>query len=102
MKKEQLEIFATAKVCMDTYKNRYDKAKAKKEERFKSLNRNFVPGSPMFVAERDRITPEFEAEVEGARDELSGTFEDVWMNFQGRLRTFICAPWRVRKRRLRL
>ena len=91
MKKEQLEIFATAKVCMDTYKNRYDKAKAKKEERFKSLNRNFVPGSPMFVAERDRITPEFEAEVEGARDELSGTFEDVYMRTVAREKAAVTA-----------
>lgn len=67
MKKEELKIFAMAKVCMDTYKSRYDKAKAKKEERFKKLNRNFVPGSPMFVAERDKITPEYQAEVEGAK-----------------------------------
>lgn len=79
MKKEQLEVFAMAKVCMDTYKNRFDKAKTKKEERFKNLNRNFVPGSPMFVAERDKITPEYETEVENARDELLKDFEDVFM-----------------------
>lgn len=79
MKKEQLEVFAMAKVCMDTYKNRFDKAKTKKEERFKNLNRNFVPGSPMFVAERDKITPEYKTEVENARDELLKDFEDVFM-----------------------
>lgn len=79
MKKEELKVFAMAKVCMDTYKSRYDKAKAKKEERFKNLNRNFVPGSPMFVAERDKITPEYKAEVDGARGELLKEFEDAFM-----------------------
>lgn len=76
MKKEH-EIFSIAKICMDTYKSKFNRAKAKKEERFKSLKRNFVPGSPMFVAERDRIAPEFEAEVEAARNEALTAFEGI-------------------------
>lgn len=76
MKKEH-EVFSTAKVCMDCFKSKYDKATAKKKQRFESLNKNFVPGSPMFVAERDKITPEYKAEVEGARDEALKAFEDA-------------------------
>lgn len=76
MKKEH-EVFSTAKVCMDCFKSKYDKATAKKKQRFESLNKNFVPGSPMFIAERDKITPEYKAEVEGARDEALKAFEDA-------------------------
>lgn len=76
MKKEH-EVFSTAKVCMDCFKSKYDKATAKKKQRFESLNKNFVPGSPMFVQERDKITPEYEKEVESARDEALKAFEDA-------------------------
>lgn len=77
MSKGQLEVFGAAKVAMDMYKNRYDKAKAKKEQRFKDLNTNYKPGSPMFVQGRDKIVPEFNSEVDKARHELLGEFSDV-------------------------
>lgn len=91
MKKEQLEIFATAAVCMDMYKSRFDNAKAKKEERFKTLKSNFVPGSPMYIQERDKIVPEYEQEIEDAREELSGTFEDAYMRTVAREKAAVTA-----------
>jgi len=75
--KKEYEVFSISKVCMDSYKSRYDKAKAKKKQAFDNLNKNFVPGSPMFVKERDKITPEYEKEVEAARDEVLIAFEDA-------------------------
>lgn len=75
--KKEYEVFSTAKVCMDCYKSKYDKAKAKKKQSFDNLNKNFVPGSPMFVQERDKIVPTYEKEVEGARDEALKVFEDA-------------------------
>lgn len=75
--KKEYEVFSIAKVAMDCYKGRYERAKAKKKQRFESLNKNFVPGSPMFIAERDKITPEYEKEVEAARDEALKAFEDA-------------------------
>lgn len=76
MKKEH-EVFGVAKVCMDCFKSKYDKATAKKKQRFESLNKNFVPGSPMFIAERDKIVPTYEKEVEAARNEALEAFEDA-------------------------
>ena len=75
--KREYDVFSISKVCMDNYKTRYEKAKTKKKQRFESLNKNFVPGSPMFVQERDKITPEYEKEVESARDEALKAFEDA-------------------------
>lgn len=75
--KKEYEVFGVAKVAMDCYKSKYDKAKAKKKQAFDNLNKNFVPGSPMFVKERDKITPEYEKEVEAARDEALTAFEDA-------------------------
>ena len=75
--KKEYEVFRTAKVCMDSYKSKFDKAKAKKKQGFDNLNKNFVPGSPMFVQERDKIVPAYEKEVEGARDEALKVFEDA-------------------------
>lgn len=75
--KKEYEVFSTAKVCMDCYKSKFDKAKAKKKQSFENLNKNFVPGSPMFVQERDKIAPAYEKEVEGARDEALKAFEDA-------------------------
>jgi hypothetical protein len=75
--KKEYEVFSISKVCMDSYKSRYDKAKAKKKQAFDNLNKNFVPGSPMFVQERDKIVPTYEKEVEGARDEALKVFEDA-------------------------
>ncbi len=76
MKKEH-DVFATAKVCMEAFKAKYDKAMAKKKERFKNLNINFKPGSPMFIAERDRITPECTVEIEDARHDCLKAFNDA-------------------------
>ena len=76
-KHEQLEAFAAAAVCMDMYKQKFDTAKAKKEERFKRLNQNYKAGSPLFVEERNKITPDFNKEVEDARTELLSEFEDI-------------------------
>ncbi|MCM1223385.1 MAG: hypothetical protein NC548_53950 [Lachnospiraceae bacterium] len=74
MNKESLQVFAMAKVAMDTFKQRYDSAKKRKKQRFDDLNANFKPGSPMFVQERDRITPEYEAEIEKAREKCKKEF----------------------------
>lgn len=75
--KKEYEVFSIAKVCMDSYKTRYEKATAKKKQSFEDLNKNFVPGSPMFVQERDKIVPTYEKEVEAAREEALKTFEDA-------------------------
>lgn len=75
--KKEYDVFSIAKVCMDSYKGRYEKAKTKKKQRFESLNKNFVPGSPMFVQERDKIAPTYEKEVEAARNEALKAFEDA-------------------------
>ena len=75
--KKEYEVFSTAKVCMDDYKRKFDKATAKKKQSFDNLNKNFVPGSPMFVQERDKIVPTYEKEVEAARDEALKAFEDA-------------------------
>lgn len=77
MNKKELEIFGMAKIVMDTYKTKFDKAKKRKEDRFKSLNANYKAGSPLFVKERDRITPEFQEEVEKVRNDLMAEFEDA-------------------------
>lgn len=71
------EVFSTAKVCMDCYKSKYDRATAKKKKSFEDLNKNYVPGSPVFIAERDKITPTYKKEIEGAREEALKTFEDA-------------------------
>lgn len=83
MIKTEIDIFGMAKVVMDTYKAKFDKAKKKKEERFKRLQTNFVPGSPLFAEERDSITPQFQEEIEKARHDLMAEFEEELM----RLRT---------------
>ncbi len=75
--KKEYDVFSISKVCMDSYKSRYEKAKSKKKKAFEDLNKNYVPGSPMFVQERDKITPEYEKEVESARDEALKAFEDA-------------------------
>lgn len=75
--KKEYKVFSISKVCMDSYKSRYDKAKAKKKQSFDNLNKNFVPGSPMFVQERDKIVPTYEKEVEAARNEALEAFEDA-------------------------
>lgn len=80
MKKEDLIIFATAKITMDNYKRRYDKAKKRKKQRFNDLNANYRPGSPMFVQERDKIEPEYKAEIENARDKCRRDFTEVLEN----------------------
>lgn len=77
MKKDDLVIFATARVTMDSFKQRYDNAKQKKKKRFDDLNANYKPGSPMFVQERDKITPEFEKEIESARDKCRREFTEI-------------------------
>jgi hypothetical protein len=74
---KEYDVFSISKVCMDSYKSRYDKAKAKKKQSFDNLNKNFVSGSPMFVQERDKIVPTYEKEVEAARNEALETFEDA-------------------------
>ncbi|MCX4304086.1 MAG: hypothetical protein OSJ66_08825 [Clostridia bacterium] len=74
---KELEVFSVAKVCMDSYKSRFDRAKAKKKKAFEDLNKNYVPGSPVFIAERDKITPTYEKEVEAARKEALTAFEDA-------------------------
>lgn len=78
MEKEQLEIFAMGAVAMHTFKARFEKAKAKKEKRFEELNANYKPGSSLFVQKRDEIMPEFNMEVEAARDEILSEFTDVY------------------------
>ncbi|MCM1222096.1 MAG: hypothetical protein NC548_47265 [Lachnospiraceae bacterium] len=80
MKRDDLVIFSTARVVYDSYKAKFDAAKAKKEQRFKDLNANFRPGSPMFIIERDKITPEFQEEVETAREEARRHFMDELEN----------------------
>lgn len=75
--KKEYEIFGIAKVAMDCYKSKFDKAKTKKKQRFENLNKNYVPGSPMFVQERNKITPEYEKEVESVRNEALAAFEDA-------------------------
>lgn len=82
MIKTELDIFNMAKVVMDTYKARFDKAKKKKEERFERLKKNFMPGSPLFVKERDSITPQFQEEVEKARHDLMAEFEEELMRLK--------------------
>ena len=76
MIKTELEIFTMAKMVMDTYQTRFEKAKKKREERFRNLNANYKPGSPLFVKERDSIAPQFQEEVEKARHDLMAEFED--------------------------
>ena len=77
VKKDELLVFSTAHVVMDTYKRRYDNAKTKKEQRFKDLNANYKPGSPMFVQERDKIVPEYEKEIEDAKYHCLKEFNDI-------------------------
>lgn len=74
---EQNNVFSMAKVCMDTYKSKFDKATKRKKQRFESLNKNYVPGSPMFIQERDKIAPEYKKEIEGARNEALKAFENA-------------------------
>lgn len=45
MIKTELEIFTMAKMVMDTYKTKFEKAKKKREERFRNLNANYKPGT---------------------------------------------------------
>ena len=82
MIKTELEIFTMAKMVMDTYQTRFEKAKKKREERFRNLNANYKPGSPLFVKERDSITPQFQEEVEKARNDLMMEFEDSLMKLR--------------------
>ena len=44
-----------AKITMDTYQARFEKAKKNREERFRNLNANYKPGSPLFLEERNKI-----------------------------------------------
>ena len=57
-------------------------AKKKREERFRNLNANYKPGSPLFVKERDSITPQFQEEVEKARNDLMMEFDDSLMKLR--------------------
>lgn len=82
MIKTELDIFNMAKVVMDTYKGRFDRAKKRREERFKNLNANYKPRSPLFVKERNRITPEFQEEIEKARHDLMAEFEEELMRLK--------------------
>lgn len=82
MIKTELEIFTMAKITMDTYQARYEKAKKKREERFRNLNANYKPGSPLFLEERNKITPDFEAEIAKARSDLMMEFEDSLMKLR--------------------
>lgn len=82
MIKTELEIFTMAKITMDTYQARYEKAKKKREERFRNLNANYKPGSPLFLEERNKITPDFEAEIAKARNDLMSEFEDSLMKLR--------------------
>lgn len=86
MKKEDLVIFSTARVVYDNYKTKFDNAKAKKEQRFKELNTNYKPGSPMFIIEREKITPEYEKEVETAREECRNHFMNELENIKAKER----------------
>ncbi len=82
MIKTELDIFNMARVVMDTYKGRYEKAKKKREERFRNLNANYKPGSPLFLEERNKIVPDFEAEIAKARNDLMMEFEDSLMKLR--------------------
>lgn len=82
MIKTELEIFTMAKITMDTYQARYEKAKKKREERFRNLNANYKPGSPLFLEERNKIVPDFEAEIAKARNDLMSEFEDSMMKLR--------------------
>ncbi len=80
MRKDELVVFSTAKVTMDSFRQKYDSAKKKKKQRFDELNQNYKPGSPLFIQERDRITPECEAEIEKAREKCRREFTEVLEN----------------------
>lgn len=67
---------------MDTYKTKFEKAKKKREERFRNLNTNYKPGSPLFLEERNKIVPDFEAEIAKARNDLMMEFEDSLMKLR--------------------
>ena len=82
MIKTELEIFTMAKITMDTYQARFEKAKKKREERFRNLNANYKPGSPLFLEERNKIVPDFEAEIAKARNDLMSEFEDSLMKLR--------------------
>lgn len=75
--KKEYEVFNISKVCMDAYKSKFDRAAAKKKKSFEDLNKNYIPGSPVFIAERDRITPTYKKEVEDARKDAQEAFEDA-------------------------
>lgn len=75
--KKEYEVFGTAKIAMDCYKSKFDKAAAKKKKSFEDLNKNYVPGSPVFIAERDKITPTYKKEVEDARQDSLKAFEEA-------------------------
>ena len=64
---KQLQIFALARVCADTYEREYNKADKERKDAWNDLNRNFVKGSPKFTEYRDRIEPEFQAKIQKAR-----------------------------------
>lgn len=82
MIKTELDIFAITRMVMDTYKTKFEKAKKRREERFRNLNANYVPGSPLFLEERNRITPEFQEEIEKARHDLMAEFEEELMRLK--------------------
>ncbi len=82
MDRKELEIFTMAKITMDTYQARFEKAKKNREERFRNLNANYKPGSPLFLEERNKITPDFEAEIAKARSDLMMEFEDSLMKLR--------------------
>lgn len=82
MIKTELDIFNMARVVMDTYKTKFEKAKKKREERFRNLNTNYKPGSPLFLEERNKIVPDFEAEIAKARNDLMMEFEDSLMKLR--------------------
>lgn len=77
VKKDELLVFSTAHVAMDTYKRKYNEATTKKKQRFNDLNTNYKPGSPMFVQERDKIVPEYEKEIEDAKYHCLKEFNDI-------------------------
>ncbi len=72
---KQLQIFALARVCADTYEREYNKADKERKDAWNDLNRNFVKGSPKFTEYRDRIEPEFQAKIQKAREKVTAEFE---------------------------
>ena len=72
---KQLQIFALARVCADTYEKEYNKADKKRKEAWNDLNRNFVKGSPKFIEYRDSIEPTFQEKIKKTREKVIAEFE---------------------------